>query len=93
MSQPNDGPSPNKHEMPAEGIAGQETSEATPSAEFRPVEGGGNAKSGEVLLVQAYAAFWLLAFGLILFSLRKQKKLDARIARLEEDLSRARDAS
>ncbi|MEQ9323929.1 MAG: CcmD family protein [Polyangiaceae bacterium] len=84
---------PSKTEMPPDAVAGQNTSESTPSTEFRPVEGGGNSKSGEMLLVQAYAAFWLFAFGLIVFSLRKQKKLDARIDRLEDDLRKARDAS
>lgn len=86
MSQADRAPS----KMPAEP---EGTTEATPSTEFRPVEGGGNTKSGEMLLVQAYAAFWLFAFGLILFSLRKQQKLDARIARLKDDLDKARDAS
>jgi CcmD family protein len=66
------------------------TSEGTPSQEFRPVEGGGDTKSGEMLLVQAYAIIWLLAFGLIVFSIRKQRKLDDRIARLQEDLAKAR---
>ncbi|HHH27330.1 MAG TPA: CcmD family protein [Polyangiaceae bacterium] len=85
--------SPSKTETPPDAIDGQATSEGGPSTEFRPVEGGGNTKSGEMLLVQAYAAFWLFAFGLIVFSLRKQKKLDERIARLEDDLNEAREAS
>ena len=60
--------------------------------EFRPVDGGGNVASGEVLLIQAYAAMWLLAFGLVLSSIRKQRKLDARITQLQSDLAKARDA-
>lgn len=73
---------PDKTEMPP--------TEGTPSTEFRAYEGGGETKSGEMLLVQAYVVFWLLAFGLIIFSIRKQKKLDDRIARLEQDLNKAR---
>jgi hypothetical protein len=58
---------------------------------FRPVEGGGNVASGEVLLVEAYAAFWLVLFGLLIAGWRKQKKLDARIRGLQSDLERARE--
>jgi hypothetical protein len=67
---------------------------ATPedrSQSFRPVEGGGDVASGEVLLVQAYAVMWLLAFGLILGSLRRQRKLDERVSRLQVELDKARD--
>jgi hypothetical protein len=72
---------------------------ASPSAEskpddrstaFRPDEGGGNVASGEVLLIQAYAVIWLLAFGLVLSSVRKQRMLDARITRLQGDLDNSR---
>lgn len=56
--------------------------------EFAPVEGGGEVASGEVLLVQAYAAVWLIAFGLILGANRRQKKLDERIESLRAELRR-----
>lgn len=58
---------------------------------FRPVEAR-ELRSGEVLLVEAYAAIWLIAFGLILLSWRRQRRLDDRIASLESALARARRA-
>lgn len=58
---------------------------------FQPHEGGSDVAPGEVLLVEAYAIMWLLAFALIFMSLRRQKKLDERIDRMAEDLARARD--
>ena len=58
--------------------------------EFRPVEGGGNVASGEVLLIEAYSVFWLMAMALLVGSWRKQKRLDERISGLRNDLERAR---
>ncbi len=66
------------------------TTPGEPSTEFRPVEGGGNVASGEMLLIQAYAVFWLLAFALVIVTLRKQRKLDDRIDQLERDVAKAR---
>ena len=60
------------------------------STSFRPVEGGGEMQSGEKLLVEAYAAFWLIAFLFILGSWRRQRALDRRIADLESAVARAR---
>ena len=60
------------------------------SQSFQPVTGGPEMQSGEMLLVEAYTAIWLLAFGLVLASLRRQRKLDERIQRLEDDLDKAR---
>jgi hypothetical protein len=57
---------------------------------FRPTEGGGDGVSGMTLLVEAYVAMWLLAIVLVVLSIRKQKSLDERIARLQADLGRAR---
>ena len=57
---------------------------------FRPVAGGGNARSGELLLVEAYAVIWLVIFGLLFLSLRRQRALTARLDKLEADLARAR---
>jgi hypothetical protein len=59
---------------------------------FRPVEGGGDERSGEVLLTVAYSVIWLMALLLILLSMRKQRQLDARITQLSQDLARARKA-
>jgi CcmD family protein len=75
-------------------FAFQETADPDARAtEFVPHAGGGNVASGEVLLVAAYAVMWLLAFGLIFMSYRRQKALERRIAGLHDDLARARDRS
>lgn len=60
------------------------------SQAFRPVQGGGNVAPGEVLLVEAYAAFWIVAMVLILGTWRRQRRLDARVSQLKSDLERAR---
>jgi hypothetical protein len=60
------------------------------STEFRPVTGGGEVAPGEVLLVEAYAAFWIVAIVMIVRSMRRQRRLDERIGRLERDLAQAR---
>ncbi|MBI4950567.1 MAG: CcmD family protein [Myxococcales bacterium] len=59
---------------------------------YRPVAGGGNTRSGELLLVEAYAVIWLVVFGVLWLSLRRHKQLAARIDKLEADLGRARAA-
>lgn len=59
---------------------------------FRPVEGGTQMQSGEKLLVEAYAAIWLIAFAFILLSWRRQRHIDRRIANLEGALQKARGA-
>ena len=55
-------------------------------------QGGTEQTSGAVLLIEAYAAIWLLVFGMIFLSMRRQKKLDARISQLAEELAKARKA-
>ena len=62
------------------------------ATQFRPVEGGSQTKSGEKLLVEAYAAFWLIAFVFILLSWRRQRQIDERVANLESAIARARRA-
>jgi CcmD family protein len=47
-------------------------------------------QSGEKLLVEAYAVIWVLVFGMLLFSWRRQKKMDERIAGLEQAVTAAR---
>ena len=59
------------------------------SEAFRSVSGGPELQSGEKLLVEAYAAIWLILMGLLLLSWRRQSKLDGRIASLEKALARA----
>lgn len=46
-------------------------------------------QSGEKLLVEAYAAMWLLTFVLVYLSWRRQSKTDERITNLEAAVSKA----
>ncbi len=67
------------------------TSSAVPeggATDFRAYEGG-EQRSGELLLIEAYSAIWLVAFVFILLSIRRQKRLEQRLDRLQEDLKRA----
>jgi len=59
---------------------------------FRPVEGGTQLASGETLLVEAYAAIWVIVFALILLSWRRQRGLEARVDGLQTALDKARAA-
>jgi CcmD family protein len=61
------------------------------STTFRPVEGGNQMQSGEKLLVEAYAAIWIILFAMVLLSWRRQKKIDERIGGLESAVEKARD--
>ncbi|MFO0760239.1 MAG: CcmD family protein [Byssovorax sp.] len=70
---------------------------AVPSADdrstsFRAVEGGGEMQSGEKLLVEAYAAIWLVLFALIFISWRRQKSIDARVVVLESAIAKVKNA-
>jgi hypothetical protein len=56
--------------------------------EFRAVEGGGEMVSGGTLLVEAYAALWIILLGFLLVSWRRQSRIDARVADLERALAR-----
>lgn len=62
------------------------------STAFRPVEGGAQMQSGEKLVVEAYAAIWLIVFAFILFSWRRQRHIDQRVTNLEAALQSARRA-
>ena len=57
---------------------------------FRAVEGGGEMQSGDRLLVIAYMAIWLCVVIFVIFSSRKQSRIDARIGALEGALAKAR---
>ena len=56
--------------------------------EFRAVEGGTEMVSGGTLLVEAYAALWIILLGFLLVSWRRQSRIDARVAELEQALAR-----
>jgi len=58
---------------------------------FKPHPGGADLQSGELLLVEAYAAIWLMAFVLILHTWRKQRQLAVRLDQLQQDIEQARD--
>ncbi len=58
-------------------------------SDFRAYEGGAEQRSGELLLIEAYAAIWLVAFVFIFLSIRRQKRLEQRLDRLQDDLERA----
>ena len=60
------------------------------STSFRSVQGGEALQSGEKLLVEAYAVIWVLVFVMVLFSWRRQRKMDDRIAGLEQAVAAAR---
>jgi len=59
------------------------------STEFRAVEGGTEMVSGGTLLVEAYAALWLILLAFLLVSWRRQARIDARVDELEKALARS----
>lgn len=61
------------------------TSEGRATA-FRAVEGGGNTRSGAILMVEAYVVIWLLVMFLVWRTMRRLGQIDGRIAQLESDL-------
>ncbi|MBI5533749.1 MAG: CcmD family protein [Deltaproteobacteria bacterium] len=72
------------------------TTQASPddrASGFSAVEGGPETRSGTVLLVEAYAAIWLILFGFIWLTFRKQRALNARIDDLETALRKVRKES
>jgi hypothetical protein len=60
------------------------------STTFRPVTGGQELQSGEKLLVEAYAAIWVILFAVVLMSWRKQRAVDDRLNGLEASIAKAR---
>jgi CcmD family protein len=67
-------------------------SKGTDATTFKPVQNAPEVQSGERLLVEAYAAIWIILFVLILFGWRRQRRIDARITDLEAALVKARAA-
>src|SRR5206468_1529287 len=68
---------------------------ATPASRattFQPVEGGGEQRSGETLLVEAYVVLWVILMGWLFFLWRKQNGLHARLDDLERVIDKAADA-
>jgi CcmD family protein len=58
------------------------------TTEFQAVEGGSEQMSGETLLVEAYVATWIILFGFVFVSWRRQARIDARVAELERTVAR-----
>ena len=67
-------------------------SKGTDPTAYRPVQNEPEVQSGERLLVEAYAAIWIVLFAMILFGWRRQRRIDARITGLEASLAQARTA-
>lgn len=59
-------------------------------SQYRAVEGGNDIASGPTLLVEAYAAIWLVLLGFLLLSWRRQSRINAKMAELERIVSEAR---
>ena len=75
--------------------SGTASAQSTPSSEpgrrsteFQAVEGGTEMVSGGTLLVEAYAALWLILLGFLLVSWRRQARIDARVDDLERAVAR-----
>jgi hypothetical protein len=90
--QPTDRPASQPASPPTPAPTGTSQSADDRSTSFRPVEGGDQMQSGEKLLVEAYAAIWVIVFVMILLSWRRQKQIDARTAALAGAVAKAREA-
>ena len=69
------------------------TDAADRSTGFEATTGGPEMKSGEVLLVQAYVAIWLLLFGYLALLWRRQRSLHLRLDAMDRVLDRATAAA
>ena len=61
----------------------------TRASDFHPVDGGPEMRSGEQLLVEAYALIWLLLLAWLVIVWRKQNAVSARLRDLEAAIDRA----
>jgi CcmD family protein len=77
-------------QTPTPSVSPTTTTAEDRSTSFRAVQGGNEMQSGEKLLVEAYAVIWLVLFGLVLLSWRRQRKIDDRVSSLEGALAAAR---
>jgi hypothetical protein len=60
---------------------------------FQPTEGGGEVRSGETLLVEAYVVLWLILMGWLYLTWRRQSSLSAQLDDLEKTIDKAAAAS
>ena len=65
----------------------------TPAGEYVAVEGGGEHFNGQTLMVEAYAAIWVILMTWILVLWRKQATMTERLDDLERTLDRAAAAA
>lgn len=56
---------------------------------FQPVEGGGETRSGELLLVEAYVVLWLILFGWLFLLRKKTTVIESRLAEIDGALQKA----
>jgi CcmD family protein len=61
-------------------------------SQFRAVQGGTEIASGSTLLVEAYAAIWIILLGFLLVGWRRQSRLEARMSDIEQAILRAQKA-
>jgi CcmD family protein len=80
-----------KFQAPAPASSAAPKSSDDRATTFRAVEGGTQMQSGEKLLVEAYAAIWIITMVFVVSIFRRQKRIDARITSLEGALEKARD--
>jgi hypothetical protein len=70
-----------------------QTTQSSPSDErsttFQPVEGGNEVHSGTTLMVEAYAAIWMVVMFWLILLWRKQATLNGRIDELGKAIDRA----
>ena len=84
------GPSPAEsaeHAWPA--ASSSPTTPDDRSTAFQPVEGGTEHRSGEALLVAAYAGLWALLLGWVILQWTRQTALARRLDALEHGIERA----
>ncbi len=81
--------SPSVGIAPAPAAAASSAAATSAGTEFRPVDGGGETKSGEALLVASYAVIWVLVLVFVASVWRRTRAFEARVERLEQALDRA----
>ena len=59
------------------------------STTFQPVEGGNEAHNGTTLMVEAYAAIWMILMVWLVMVWRKQASMNQRLEGLEQAIDRA----
>jgi len=74
---------------PSAASSGAPSTTGDRSTTFQPVEGGTEHKSGEALLVGAYAGLWMLLLAWVVFQWTKQTGLARRLGELEAEVAKA----